>query len=49
MGAALCVLVPSTETEDDMFGEASDRSVDAAKSQAVEKYDAVRESVWPEI
>ena len=45
MGAALGALVPSTETEDDMFGEASDRSVDAAKSQAVEMYDEVRESV----
>ena len=44
IGAALGALVPSTEIEDDMLGEASDRSVDAAKSKAVKKYDEVRES-----
>jgi hypothetical protein len=34
--------------EDDMIGEASDRSVGAAKSAAVEKYDEVRESARPD-
>ena len=44
IGAALGALVPPTEMEDDMLGEASDRSVDAAKSKAASKYDEVRES-----
>lgn len=44
IGAALGALVPPTEMEDDMFGDASDRSVDAAKSTASKKYDEVRES-----
>lgn len=44
IGAALGALVPPTEIEDDMFGEARDRSVDAAKSGAAKKYDEVRES-----
>lgn len=44
IGAALGALVPPTEMEDDMFGEARDRSVDAAKSTAAKKYDEVRES-----
>lgn len=45
IGAVLGALVPPTELEDDMFGEASDRSIAAAKSKAEEKYDEVRESV----
>lgn len=44
IGAALGSLVPSTEFEDDMYGEASDHSVDVAKSKAASKYDEVRES-----
>lgn len=44
IGAALGALVPATEMEDDMFGEKSDRSIDAAKSTASRKYDEVRES-----
>ncbi len=44
IGAALGALVPSTEMEDDMLGEARDRSVEAVKSKAVHKYDEVRES-----
>lgn len=44
IGAALGALVPPTGMEDDVFGEASDRSVDAAKSKAARKYDEVRES-----
>lgn len=45
IGAVLGALVPPTEIEDDMFGEASDHSVDAVKSKAESKYDEVRESV----
>lgn len=48
IGAALGALVPPTEMEDDMFGEASDRSIDAAKSEAAKKYDEVRESARAE-
>jgi len=44
IGAALGALVPATEMEDDMFGEARDRSVDAVKSKAAMKYDEVRAS-----
>ncbi len=44
IGAALGALVPPTELEDDVLGEARDRSVDAAKSTAARKYDEVRES-----
>ncbi len=44
IGAALGALVPPTEMEDDMLGEARDNSVDAAKSQAARKYDEIRES-----
>ncbi|MDO8862452.1 DUF3618 domain-containing protein [Haliea sp. E1-2-M8] len=44
IGAALGALVPPTEMEDNMLGEARDRSVEAAKSEAVNKYDEVRES-----
>lgn len=44
LGAALGALVPPTETEDNMFGEARDRSVEAAKSKAESTYDEVRES-----
>lgn len=44
IGAALGALVPPTEIEDDMLGEARDHSVDAAKSKAGEVYDKVRES-----
>ncbi len=43
IGAALGALVPPTEMEDEVFGEASDQSVDAAKSKAVEEYDDLRE------
>lgn len=48
IGAALGALVPPSEMEDDMFGEASDRSVDAAKAEAAKKYDEVRESARAE-
>ncbi len=48
IGAALGALVPPTEIEDDMFGDARDRSVDAAKSKAMEKYDEVRDSARAE-
>ncbi|APX93907.1 hypothetical protein BWR19_13705 [Halomonas sp. 1513] len=48
IGAALGALVPPTETEDNMLGEARDRSVDAAKSNAASKYHEVRESVRSE-
>lgn len=48
IGAALGALVPPTEMEDDMFGAASDRSVDAAKTKAAKKYDDVRESARAE-
>lgn len=48
IGAALGALVPPTHMEDDMFGEASDRSVDSAKFKAAEKYDEVRQSVRSE-
>ena len=44
IGAALGALVPPTEIEDDTLGEASDRSVDAAKAKAATKYDEVRAS-----
>lgn len=43
IGAALGALVPPTEMEDDMLGEASDRSVASAKSEASKKYDEVRD------
>ncbi len=45
IGAALAALIPSTDIEDEMLGEASDQSVDSAKSKAADKYDEVRESV----
>lgn len=45
IGAALGALIPPSDLEDDMFGEASDHSVEAAKSKAEGKYDEVRESV----
>ncbi|MGJ7460781.1 DUF3618 domain-containing protein [Halomonas sp. MA07-2] len=48
IGAALGALVPTTEIEDDMLGEARDRSVNAAKSEAARKYDEVRESARSE-
>lgn len=48
IGAALGALVPPTEMEDRIYGDASDRSVDAAKANAAEKYDEVRESVRAE-
>lgn len=48
IGAALGALVPPTEMEDDMFGATSDRSVDAAKSEAARKYEEVRESARSE-
>lgn len=48
IGAALGALVPPTEIEDDMLGEARDRSVDAAKSKAARKYGEVRESARTE-
>lgn len=48
IGAALGALVPSTEIEVDNIGEASDRSVDAAKSKAERKYESVRESARSE-
>lgn len=44
IGAALGALVPPTEIEDNMLGEASDRSVDTAKSTVASKYDEIRES-----
>jgi hypothetical protein len=45
IGAALGALVPPTELEDEMVGEASDRSVDVAKSTAARTYDKVRDEV----
>ncbi|NGX17121.1 hypothetical protein [Wenzhouxiangella sp. XN24] len=48
IGAALGALVPPTGMEDRIYGDASDRSVDAAKANAAEKYDDVRESVRAE-
>ena len=45
IGAALGALVPPTAVEDDVLGESSDRSVDAAKARAASKYEEVRESV----
>lgn len=48
IGAALGALVPPSEMEDGMFGDFSDRSVDAAKASAAEKYDEVRESARAE-
>ena len=48
IGAALGALVPPTELEDNVLGEARDRSVDAAKSTAARKYDEVRESARSE-
>ena len=45
IGAALGALIPPTDIEDDMLGQASDRSIDAAKSKAENTYDEVRESV----
>ncbi len=48
IGAALGALVPPTEIEDEAFGEARDRSFDAAKSQAMNKYDEVRSSARPQ-
>ncbi len=44
IGAALGALVPPTEIEDQILGEARDSSVDAAKSTAARKYEEVRES-----
>ena len=44
IGAALGALVPPTEMEDEMLGEASDNSVDAAKTKATSKDDDLRES-----
>jgi ElaB/YqjD/DUF883 family membrane-anchored ribosome-binding protein len=44
IGAALGALVPPTEMEDNVLGEARDRSVDAARATASKKYDEVRES-----
>lgn len=48
IGAALGALVPSTGFEDDMLGEASDRSVEAAKAEAASTYEEVRESARPD-
>jgi hypothetical protein len=48
IGAALGALVPPSEMEDNMLGEASDRSVDVAKARAAEAYDEVRESARSE-
>jgi hypothetical protein len=48
IGAALGALVPPSEIEDEMLGEARDRSVDAAKSKAATKYDELRESARSE-
>lgn len=45
IGAALGALLPPTGIEDDMLGEASDRSADVAQSKAASKYDEVRDSV----
>lgn len=44
IGAALAALIPSTQFEDEKLGKVSDRSLDAAKSKAEEKYEEVRES-----
>lgn len=44
IGAALGALVPATEVEDDLFGEASDRSTDVAKSEAAGQYEELRQS-----
>lgn len=44
IGAVLGSLVPSTKIEDNLMGEARDRSVDAAKSKTESEYDKVRES-----
>lgn len=48
IGAALGALLPPTEVEDDMLGEASDRSIDTAKSKVAEKYEEGRQSARPE-
>lgn len=48
IGAALGALVPPTEIEDDMLGEARDRSVDTVKSEAAGKYGEVREAARSE-
>lgn len=48
IGAALGALVPPTEFEDETFGEARDRSFEAAKSKAANKYDEVRQSARPQ-
>lgn len=48
IGAALGALVPPSEIEDEVLGEASDHSVDAAKSRAARKYDELRESARPD-
>ncbi|WP_258801604.1 hypothetical protein [Halomonas sp. DQ26W] len=44
-GRNLAALVPPTQMEDDMLGDARDRSVDSAMSEAASKYRKVRESV----
>lgn len=44
IGAALGALVPSTGFENDMLGETSDRSIEAAKTRAASAYDDVRDS-----
>lgn len=48
IGAALGALVPPTEIEDDMLGEARDHSVDEVKSKAASKYSEVRQSTRSE-
>ena len=48
IGAALGALIPSTEFEDDTFGEISDRSLETAKTEAMNKYDEVRNSARPQ-
>lgn len=48
IGAALGALAPSTGLEDDVMGGASDRSIDAVKSEAAGVYREVRESAQHE-
>jgi hypothetical protein len=45
LGAALGAMLPSTEAENRLFGEASSRITTKAKNVASEQYDRVKETL----
>lgn len=45
IGAVVAALLPSSETEDELLGEVSDRTFERAKQKGTEQYEKVRETV----